>query len=60
VVEIYNFIAYIPHNQIFNDKNKNDRVKGANSNQVYNYMRGNFKFVSFCQRVFYDKINLYL
>jgi len=39
MVEIYKIIAYIPlFNQMFDDKNKNGSVRGANNNQVY--MRG--------------------
>ena len=35
MVEIYKVIAYIPlFNQIFDDKNKNGSLKGANNNQV--------------------------
>jgi len=41
MVEIHKFIAYIPFlYQIFDDKNNNGSVKGANNNQVY--MSGNF------------------
>jgi len=36
MVEIYKVIAYIPLlNLIFDDKNKNGSVRGANNNQVY-------------------------
>jgi len=35
MVEIYKVIAYIPFpNKIFDDKNKNGRVKGANNIQI--------------------------
>lgn len=44
MVELYKFIAFIPLlNQIFDDKNKNCSVKGANYKQVY--MREKFEFV---------------
>jgi len=40
MVEIYKVIAFIPLlDQIFDDKNKNGSVKGANYNQLYT--RGN-------------------
>jgi len=59
MVEIYKVIAFIPLlNQIFDDKNKNGSAKVANNDQVY--MHGNFEFISFCQRVFGDKKNVYL
>jgi len=42
MVEIYKVIAYIPSiNQIFDNKNKNGSVKGANNYQEH-IMRGNF------------------
>jgi len=58
MVEIYKFITYIPPllNQIFDHKNKNGSVKETNNNEV-SYMRENFEFVSFCQRIFDDKKN---
>jgi len=59
MVEIYKVIAFIPLlDQIFDDKNKNVSLKRTNSNQVY--MRVNFEFVSFRQRVFDDQKNVYL
>jgi len=55
MVQMYKVIAFIPLlNQIFDDKNKNG-INGVNNNQVY--MRGNFEFVGFHQRVFDDKNN---
>jgi len=57
VVEIYKVIAFIPLlDQIFDDKNKNGSIKGANNNQAY--MRENFEFDSFFQRVFNDEKNV--
>jgi len=36
MVEIYKIIAYIPSlNQIFDDNNKNECIKGANNNKAY-------------------------
>ena len=56
MVEINKCIIFIPLlNQIFDDKNKNDNVKEAN--KIMYTKRGNFEFVSFCQRVFDDKKN---
>jgi len=57
MIKIYMVIHVIIHflNQIFDDKNINSSVKGANYNQVC--ILENFKFVCLCQRVFCDKKN---
>jgi len=56
MVEIHKVIAYIPLlYQIFDDKNKNGSVKGANNNNVF--MRGNFYasvFFMIRKNVIYD------
>jgi len=60
MVEIYKVIAYtLSLNQIFDDKNKNGSVKGANNNQVYIYAREHLyqPLTSDSQRIFHDKKN---